>query len=536
MDYIIIGGGAAGCLLAERLSKDPLQQVTLLEAGGQNQHPLVKIPAGIIGLMRSQKFNWSLRTQPQSQLDNRCLFWPRGKGLGGSTAINAMCYTRGQAEDFDDWQKHGVNGWDYQNLLPHFKKMEAYHQGENTWHGTDGELQVQALRHKHTLSHAFVAACQEYGLPLNEDFNSAQQLGTGFYDVMQNRGQRCSAAHAFLNDAKARPNLTIISHAQVEKIQLQDKRAIGVLYHKQGKSHFLKADKEVLLSAGAIHSPQILMLSGIGPKAELIRHGIHVEHQLEGVGQNLQDHLDISLIHLDQSKSSISFHPSFLPAGLKALSQYPKRRGLLTSNIAEAGAFVATEEDNLRPDVQLHFLPAVEVDHGLNLWPTTMHYGYTLRACLLRPESRGHICLQSRSPFDAPLIDPNYLSAEEDMNGMLRAFDCANDILQQTSLKTFSKQAWLPEQQTLSNAQKMDYIRQHAESIYHPVGTCKMGTDSMSVVDETLKVIGIDNLRVIDAAIMPTLVSGNTTAATLAIASKAVDSIQAKHNTTTLNT
>lgn len=525
MDYIIIGGGVAGCLLAERLSQNPQWQVTLLEAGGSNNHPLVTIPAGIIGLMRSRKFNWALRTKAEPELNNRQLFWPRGKGLGGSSAINAMCYTRGQAEDYDDWQRQGVEGWDYASLLPHFKATEHYHRGENTWHGGDGELQVQALRHQHPLSQAFIDACQEYGLPLNADFNGAKQLGAGFYDVMQNRGQRCSAAHAFLNKAKQRTNLTIISQAQVEKIQLQDKAATGVLYRKDGKSHFLKADKEILLSAGAIHSPQILMLSGIGTSHELTPHGIKVEHELAGVGQNLQDHLDISLIHLDKTRSSISFHPSFLPQGIKAVIQYTKRRGLLASNMAEAGAFVTTQKDNPRPDVQLHFLPAVEVDHGLNLWPTTRYFGYTLRACLLRPTSRGHIGLHSNSPFDAPRIEANYLSTAEDMQGMLRAFDCANEILQQAKLKRFSKQTWRPAKSILTEAEKIDYIRQHAESIYHPVGTCKMGTDDMSVVDENLKVIGIDKLRVVDASIMPTLVSGNTTAPTLAIANKAAEHI-----------
>ena len=524
-NYVIIGGGTAGCLLAERLSRNPNISVTLLEAGAPDTNPLIHIPAGIIGLMRSKKLNWALRTEPQSELNNRRLFWPRGKTLGGSSSINAMCYTRGQVEDFDHWKTLGNIGWGYEDLLPHFKSTEHFYLGENQWHGSDGELFVEPLRHMNPLSHAFIKAGQEAGIPLNNDFNGTSQYGIGPYHVMQKNGARCSAAKAFLDKAKCRTNLSIITHAQVERIEIQDKRAEGVLYKVHGKSHFITATQEVLLCAGALHSPQLLMLSGIGPKEELEKHKIKVQHDLKGVGKNLQDHLDISLIHLEKGRNGISFNPSFWPAGIKSLWQYRKRQGMLTSNMAEAGGFIKTNKEDNRPDVQLHFIPAVEVNHGLNLWPTFKYYGFTLRACLLRPKSRGYICLHSNKATDPPKIAADYLNDEEDIEGMIRAFDIAREIIEQPALSLHRQQEWQPSTRCQTREDKIAYLRAHAESIYHPVGTCKMGRDELAVVDQSLKVQGIDKLRVIDASIMPTIISGNTTAVTLAIASKIAEEI-----------
>jgi choline dehydrogenase-like flavoprotein len=527
-DYVIIGGGAAGCLLVERLSRNANHTVTLLEAGPPDTNPLIDIPAGIIGLMRSTTLNWALRTEPQAELNHRRLFWPRGKTLGGSTSINAMCYTRGQADDFDHWKALGNIDWGYHSLLPHFKAVERFYRGENQWHGAKGELSVEPLRYLNPLSKAFINAGQEAGISFNEDFNGEHQLGIGPYHVMQKNGARCSAARAFLDDAKNRPNVTVITRAHVERIEIQNKRAEGILYKANGKLCFIKATKEILLCAGALHSPQLLMLSGIGPKEALEPHNIEVKHDLAGVGQNLQDHLDISLIHLDKTRSSISFHPSFIFKGIKSLWQYRKRQGLLTSNMAEAGGFIATQANDNRPDVQLHFVPAVEVDHGLNLWPAIKHYGFTLRACLLRPKSRGVVRLHSNQASDAPKIDAEYLNTADDLEGMIRAFDAAQSILKQPSLAAYSQKEWQPGEDCKTREQKIDYIRAHAESIYHPVGTCKMGNDPLAVVDQTLKVHGIDKLRVIDASVMPTLISGNTTAATLAIASKIAENMLAE--------
>ncbi|MDX1319133.1 MAG: FAD-dependent oxidoreductase [Oceanospirillum sp.] len=530
-DYVIVGGGAAGCLLAERLSRDPSSQVTLLEAGAADSSPLIHIPAGILALMRSKRLNWALYTEPQKELNQRRLFWPRGKTLGGSSSINAMCYTRGQPEDFDLWAESFnsdiQHDWHYKGLLPHFKAMEDFETGADRWHGVGGELSVQALRTFNPLSEAYLRAGQQLGLPLNHDFNGASQWGVGAYQVMQRDGSRCSSARAFLEPARERSNLTIITKAQVQRLKLRNSRVCGVHYQVAGQDIYLPVNGEVILSAGALHTPQLLMLSGIGPEDELSQQGISVRHPLEGVGRNLQDHLDISVSWLEKGCKAVSLNPVFWPRGIKGLLDYRKRKGVLTSNFAEAGAFLATDSEQCRPDVQHHFLPALEVDHGLNLTPTIRHFGYTLRACLLRPKSRGYVGLRSDRPQDAPLLQPNYLSdAEgEDLKGMVRALDSARELLNQPGISRFGKYEWRPGKTCHSHKDKKAYIRQFAESIYHPVGTCKMGSGKDAVVDHQLKVHGMDNLRVVDASVMPNLVSGNTTAATLAIASKAAELI-----------
>lgn len=530
-DYVIVGGGAAGCLLAERLSRDPACQVTLLEAGTADTSPLIHIPAGILALMRSKRLNWAFYTEPQKELNQRRLFWPRGKTLGGSSSINAMCYTRGQREDFDLWAESfsgvGQHGWHYQGLLPHFKAMEDFEAGANPWHGEGGELSVQSLRSFNPLSEAYLRAGQQLGLPLNHDFNGQNQWGIGPYQVMQRDGSRCSSAKAFLDPARERSNLTVITKAQVQRLKLRGSRVCGVYYLVAGQELYLPVSGEVILSAGALHTPQLLMLSGIGPEQELSRQGIPLRHQLEGVGRNLQDHLDISVSWLEKGCKGISLNPLFWPRGIKSLLDYPKRRGVLTSNFAEAGAFVATDPEQSRPDVQHHFLPALEVDHGLNLAPTIRHFGYTLRACLLRPKSRGYVGLRSDRPQDAPVLQPNYLSdAEgEDLKGMVRALDSARELLNQPAISQLGKAEWRPGKGCHTQSEKEAYIRQHAESIYHPVGTCRMGDGEDAVVDQQLRVRGMANLRVVDASVMPNLVSGNTTAATLAIASKAAELI-----------
>ncbi|WP_211224227.1 GMC family oxidoreductase [Oceanospirillum maris] len=530
MDYVIVGGGAAGCLLAERLSRDKSCQVTLIEAGTSDRNPLIHIPAGILALMRSKRFNWSLYTEPQSELNQRQLFWPRGKTLGGSSSINAMCYTRGQQADFDHWADvlgcdDGNIRWGYQDLLPHFKGMESFEAGANFWHGDNGPLNVQALRCFNPLSAAYLIAGQQFGLPLNGDFNGAVQAGVGAYHVMQRNGSRCSSAKAFLDPAYHRDNLTVITKAQVQRLKLRKQQVCGVYYQVAGLDLYLPVAGEVILAAGALHSPQILMLSGIGPEKALAEQGINVHHKLEGVGQNLQDHLDISVSWLEKGRRGISLNPLFWPRGLKGVLDYQNRTGVLTSNFAEAGAFLATDTDHSRPDIQHHFIPALEVNHGLNLTPTFRHFGYTLRACLLRPKSRGYIGLRSSNAADAPRLQPCYLAEPEDMAGMIRALDSARELLNQPEMARFGRKEWLPGKICQTRADKEAYIRQYAESIYHPVGTCKMGQDDKAVVNLALQVHGIDNLRVVDASVMPTLVSGNTTAATLAIASKAAEII-----------
>ena len=531
MDYVIVGGGAAGCLLAERLSRNPDCQVTLLEAGASDSSPLIHIPAGILALMRSKRLNWALYTEPQKNLNQRRLFWPRGKTLGGSSSINAMCYTRGQPEDFDLWAESFNpdirHDWHYQGLLPHFKRIEDFERGANPWHGEGGPLSVQALRHFNPLSEAYLRAGQQLGLPLNHDFNGQDQWGVGPYQVMQRDGSRCSSAKAFLAPASERGNLTVITKARVQRLKIRNQRVCGLYYQVAGHELYLPVSGEIILSAGALHTPQILMLSGIGPEQMLKEQSISVRHKLEGVGKNLQDHLDISVSWLEKGYKSVSLNPVFWPKGIKGLLDYPKRKGVLTSNFAEAGAFLATNPNQSRTDVQHHFLPALEVEHGLNLAPTIRYFGYTLRACLLRPKSRGYVGLRSGRYQDAPLLQPDYLSDEEgeDIKGMVRALDSARELLNQPEIRRFGKKEWRPGKACQTHKEKEAYIRQFAESIYHPVGTCKMGSGTDAVVDHQLRVRGMDNLRVVDASVMPNLVSGNTTAATLAIASKAADLI-----------
>lgn len=528
MDYVIIGGGAAACVLAERLSRHPDCQVCLLEAGPADTSPLIHVPAGILPLMHSRRLNWALHTTPQSELNGRRLFWPRGKTLGGSTAINAMCCTRGQPQDYDDWAAgdKALSGWNFPSLLPHFRAIEDHPLGPSPLHGEGGPVTISKLRSTNPLSHAFVKAAQEAGLPANSDFNGTQQEGAGFYHVMQRDGQRCSNAHAFLHPALDRPNLHVLTGAQVQRLEMENQHCTAVHYVSRGKHHRVPVAVEALLCAGAIHTPQLLMLSGVGPEQELTQHGIPVKLKLPGVGTNLQDHLDISVIWHEQRQQSISLHPRYWPRGYHALKEYlNQRQGELTSNLAEAGGFVATDPDSARPDVQLHFLPAVEVKHGRKLGPTIRYFGYTLRACLLRPASRGHISLQSAKPSDSPRVDPRYLSEPQDMAGMLRALETAREIMHQPSLSAPGKKEWQPGPGVTDKSAMERDIRHRAESIYHPVGTCRMGSDALAVVDPELRIHGLDNVRVVDASIMPTLISGNTTMPVTAIASRAADLI-----------
>ena len=522
-DYIIIGAGSAGCVLANRLSEDQNTKVLLIEAGPRDWHPFIHMPAGLAKLVNRKGVNWDYDTAPEPHLDNRTLWWPRGKVLGGSSSINAMCYIRGVAGDYDDWAQAAA-GWDWQSVLPYFKRAEGNTRGADALHGGDGPLAVSDLRHHNPLSDVFIEAATQAGMTRNNDFNGPTQAGVGLYQVTQRDGARCSSAAAYLAPVRSRPNLTVHTGALVSRITFEGRRANGVTYAMAGKAFHQPAAREVILSGGAINSPQTLMLSGIGPADELRRFGIDVVHDATGVGGNLQDHLDICT--LQHSTQKITYDRINEP---KMAFDYFLRghRGAGSSNLAEAGGFwrspMATDE---RCDVQFHFVPAMLDDHGRKRLPGD---GYTLHACFLRPRSRGRLSLVSNRASDKPRIHANYLGDAEgfDLRMMLECAKVSRAIFAQPAFDPYRGAPIHPKRTELSDAEWIAFIRAKAESVYHPVGTCRMGDDEASVVDASLKVRGVEGLRVVDASVMPALPSGNTNAPTIMIAERAADLIKA---------
>jgi choline dehydrogenase len=520
-DFVIVGAGSAGCVLANRLSADPRRRVLLLEAGGRDVHPFIHMPAGIARLVHNRRINWHYATQPEPALNGRCLYWPRGKVLGGCSSINAMCYVRGQPQDYDGWERDGAAGWSYADVLPYFRKSERQQRGASQYHGADGPLSVEDLRSRNSLTDTFVAAGVHAGLPRNEDFNGARQEGVGRYQVTQSEGRRCSAAGAYLDPARARANLRIETHCLVERVLLEHGRAIGVEYSRDGQRRVARCDGEILLCAGAVNSPQLLMLSGIGAAAHLGELGIPVALDLPGVGDNLQDHLDVCTLYRSTQAVTYDFNP-LQELGV-ALRYWLQHRGPGVSNVAEAGAFVrSSHARDSRPDIQLHFVPAQLDDHGRHRLPG---HGFTLHACYLQPQSRGRIRLCSDDARDAPLIFANYLQHPRDLAVLLEAVQLSRRILQASPFDACRGAEVFPGSHATTDAALIEFIRRKAETIYHPVGTCRMGTDVTAVVDERARVHGIEGLRVVDASIMPTIVSGNTNAPTIMIAEKAADLI-----------
>jgi len=512
-DFIIVGAGSAGCALAGRLSENPNNRVLLLEAGGRDWHPFIHVPAGLAKLIHVGSINWAYETEPQAELGGRRLYWPRGKVLGGSSSINAMCYCRGHRKDYDDWAAAGARGWAFDEVLPFFRRGEDQENGACEFHGSGGPLSVQNLRHTNPLSAVFIEAAAQAGHPLTDDFNGPRQRGFGYYQVTQRDGRRCSSAVAYLHPAMKRPNLAVRTHAQATRILLDGQRATGVEYLHGRKTQTVRGG-QVILAGGAINSPQLLMLSGIGPADHLRAHGIEVRQDLPGVGQNLQDHLDVcTLVHCRQP---ITYDQvSELASGIRYVLT---RKGPASSNIAEAGGFVvsrlATDD---RPDIQMHFVPAFLDDHGRNILPG---HGMTIHACALRPESRGELTLRSADPLAAPLLQPRYLEQPYDRELMIECVRLAREIFARDAFKPYAGDELYPGAQVQSDAAVLEFIRRRAESIYHPVGTCKMGEDDMAVVDPALRVRGLEALAVVDASVMPNLVSGNTNAPTIMIAEK----------------
>jgi len=520
-DLIIVGAGSAGCVLANRLSADPTRRVLLLEAGGKDRNPFIHMPAGLFQLRNNTRINWNYYTEPEPQLNNRRLFWPRGRVLGGSSSINAMCYCRGHRKDYDLWDAAGAEGWAFDDCLPYFMRSEDQQHGASELHGVGGPLAVQDLRYHNPLSDLFLDACEEAGLPRTDDFNGPHQRGCGFYQVTQRDGRRCSAAAGYLRPAMERPNLEVITGAAAQRVLFDGDRARGVETLHKGKLREFEGG-EIILSGGAINSPQLLMLSGIGPAAHLRELEIPVRRDVPQVGENLQDHLDVCTVVSIRSKESYDTL-NHLFAGLK---YYLQHEGPATSNIAEGGAFIVSPlaEDD-RPDIQLHFIPAQLDEHGHNKLPGS---GMTIHACPLRPESRGRIRLKSANASEAPAIFANYLDSEYDRRMMVECLKQSRTIFAQAAFQDLVSGPVLPEPGVSTDTELLEFVRRKAETIYHPVGTCRMGSDADAVVDPQLRVKGVDGLRVVDASVMPALVSGNTNAPTIMIAEKIADTMQQK--------
>jgi choline dehydrogenase len=531
-DYIVVGGGSAGCVLAGRLSEDPTITVCLLEAGGPDKSAFIHAPLGFAATAPLGIFNWNYESVPQPGLGGRRGFAPRGKVMGGSSSLNAMVYTRGNPHDYDRWAAFGNPGWSYQEVLPLFKQSENNQCfGNSEYRSTGGPLNVSYLRSPSPLNNAFLDACESRGLPRTPDYNGAQQWGCAPAQVTQKDGERWSAAKAYITPHRNRPNLTVITHAHTSKVLLEgshgDQRATGVTYLQQGQTCELRARREVLLSAGAFGSPQLLMLSGVGPAEHLREHGIPVRHVLPGVGQNLQDHVTTVLIYRTaHQRETLGFSLTGAFNMVKSVFEWrSKRTGWITSNVAESQGFMKTRQELEAPDIQLAFCTGIIDDHTRK---AHLGHGYTLHVTLMRPKSRGSVTLQSNRPTDAPRIDPAYLQDPDDLETLVRGTQMGLDIMQAPALQPYRGAMLYPVERD-NRAQIEQFLRDHSDTEYHPIGTCKMGpaSDPMAVVDAELRVHGIQGLRVVDASIMPDLVTGNTNAPTIMIAEKAVQHIRA---------
>lgn len=535
-DYIIIGGGSAGCVLASRLSENPAITVALLEAGPVDSSVLIHCPAGLALLAQTSQANWAFKTTPQTGLNGRQGYQPRGKVLGGSSSINAMVYARGHQSDYDYWAEQGNPGWSYADVLPYFKKAEnnerMFDAKNAEFHGKGGPLNVMDLRSPSKYGPIFVEAGKQAGHPESKDFNGAEQHGVGMFQVTHKGGERWSAAKGYVTPNLARPNLTVITSAHTTRVLLEGKRAVGVEYRHGNELKQIKANKEVLLCAGALQSPQILMLSGIGASAQLQQHGIAVAHDLPGVGENLHDHIDIvQVVNAPHLKDLFGVSVSGLLQAIKGIFEWRKHRtGMLTTNFAEAGGFIKTSHAEPAPDLQFHFVIGKLVDHGRK--PTFGH-GYSCHVCLMRPKSRGRVTLASSDPMAAPLIDPNFLADPDDMRRMVQGFKQMRTVLSQPALAGLRGKELATTANATTDEQIETVIRNFGDTIYHPVGTCRMGplegpnANPLNVVDSELRVHGMQGLRVVDASIMPRIVAGNTNAPVIMLAEKAADMLKA---------
>ncbi|MEO5688015.1 MAG: choline dehydrogenase [Burkholderiaceae bacterium] len=525
-DYIVVGGGSGGCVLAARLSEDPSVSVALIEAGPADKNVLIHVPAGLALLAQTHTANWNFNTVPQKGLNGRVGWQPRGKVLGGSSSVNAMIYIRGHKADYDHWASEGNDGWSYDEVLPYFRRAEHNERLNDEFHGNAGPLNVMDLRSPNKYLQAFVDAGREAGYPVTDDFNGAEQEGVGPFQVTHKNGERFSAAKAYLTPNLGRKNLTVFTESHTTRILFEGKRASGVEFRRAGRMEQIGANHEVLMAAGALQTPQILMLSGVGPAAELTKHGIGVIHDLPGVGQNLHDHVDAVQV-VDAPHLKETFGVSFGGIGrvLKAIPQWRNQRsGMLTTNFAEAGGFIKSQASEPIPDLQLHFVVGKLIDHGRK---TVFGHGYSAHVCVLRPQSRGSVTLASADPLAAPLIDPNFFDHPDDMQRLVRGFRLMRDVINQPALAKLGGKELARSANATSDADIEQFIRTYGDTIYHPVGTCRMGPGAMDVVGADLRIHGLDGIRVVDASMMPRIIGGNTNAPTIMVAEKASDMIKA---------
>ena len=529
-DYIVVGAGSAGCVLAARLSEDPATRVLLLEAGPPDSSLWIHLPIGYGKTMWSDKYNWRFSTDPDPNMNGRRIYWPRGKTLGGSSSINGLIYIRGQREDYDHWAALGNTGWGYDEVLPYFVKSECNERGAIPLHGGEGPLKVSDIGAKHELIEAFIGGAQQIGVPRNDDFNGAQQEGAGYFQLTTHKGWRVSTAKAYLDPARGRPNLRIETDAFAAGVIMDGTHAVGVRYRQGGVMKEARCNAEVLLSAGSLQSPQLLQLSGIGPHALLAKHGIPVVADAPGVGENLQDHLQVRLSYECTKPITTNDQLNSLFGQAKIGLQWLLfRSGPLAIGINQGGCFMRAlqgpdgKPEAQTPDIQFHVATLSADMAGAKVHP---YSGFTMSICQLRPESRGHVRIRSTDPFEPPEMQPNYLSTDLDRRTTVAGMKAARAIAASAAMKPYVRREVKPGPETADDAALLEFARDNGATIFHPTGTCRMGNDALAVVDTRLRVNGTTGLRVIDCSVMPTLVSGNTNAPAVMLAEKAVDMIR----------